>query len=260
MIHRSMPSRYDAVRAGSARSRVRCESLAEIAGSQRNSLCIFPHAGGTVADFLDWPSLVPGLDIDVLDLPGRSSRLHEEPLLDMESLATSAARARKFDSNTVLFGHSFGASLAVATCHEARRLGLPLPSTVAVSAAHPPPMHRDLQTLLEASNVELLRTLNEQFNTVPMDILDDADVADVLVRAVRADLTALAEYAPVDEDPLDSRLIILEPDHDTTTGAMEGWARYAKNVEHHIVPGGHFYIRDRSAMEFVSALLSARID
>lgn len=218
-------------------------------------VCVFPHAGGAVADYRTWTRDAVGMDVDVIDLPGRSSRLHEVPIEDMDRLATAAVRGMSFGLSTVFLGHSFGATLALATCYQARELGLTLPSTLAVSAARPPHLEHGLAGLLESSDTELLRGLNDQFDTVPEAILADPDVASVLSRAVRADLNALASYVPHSEDPLDLRLVILEPDDDTVTGKMFEWSHYAKQVEHHVVPGDHFYIRNTSVVSYVFDLL-----
>ncbi|MEX3510882.1 alpha/beta fold hydrolase [Kocuria carniphila] len=222
-------------------------------------LCVFSHAGGSVADFRSWTREMVGMDVDVIDLPGRSSRLHEDPIDDMDTLAAAVAQNVSIGSNVMFLGHSFGATLALATCFQARELGLSMPATLAVSAARPPHLEHGLTALLDSSDTELLRGLNEQFDTVPAAILADPDVASVLARAVRADLTALAHFVPRSKDPLDLRLVILEPDDDNVTGEMAEWSQYATSVEHHVVPGGHFYIRNTDAVGYVFDLLRSHI-
>ena len=97
----------------------------------RTRLYVFPYAGGNVAAFLHWSArLGPGIELSVINLPGRGLRLAEPHLTEIRSAAIQIAAAISADGadDFVFFGHSLGAVLqlevetrGIAEVHHRRR-------------------------------------------------------------------------------------------------------------------------------------------
>src|SRR5258708_8192662 len=78
-------------------------------------LFCFPHAGAGVSAFSTWtPELLPGVELCLVQLPGRENRIQETPitrlsvLVQMMADALSPTMTRPF----AFFGHSMGALIA----------------------------------------------------------------------------------------------------------------------------------------------------
>ncbi|MER7845370.1 thioesterase domain-containing protein [Kitasatospora sp. NPDC096077] len=87
------------------------------AAGARVQLVCFAHAGAGAAPFAGWPGLLPEWTaVSAVRLPGRESRLREQPLGSLDAVADAAAREiAALPGPVVLFGHCFGAVAAYRT-------------------------------------------------------------------------------------------------------------------------------------------------
>src|SRR4051812_7884010 len=90
----------------------------------RCRLVCFGPAGGGASFFRRWPDLVPSnVEVLAVQLPGRETRLAEEPHHDIMESAQAVVRSLMVRNGlpTVLFGHSMGALLALEAVRGLRR-------------------------------------------------------------------------------------------------------------------------------------------
>jgi medium-chain acyl-[acyl-carrier-protein] hydrolase len=87
-------------------------------------LFCFPYAGGNAAIFRTWPDLLPkNLEICPVQLPGRGTRLREEPFTELMPIVEELAAALRhyLDRPFAFFGHSMGAAIAFELARHLRQ-------------------------------------------------------------------------------------------------------------------------------------------
>jgi surfactin synthase thioesterase subunit/acyl-CoA synthetase (AMP-forming)/AMP-acid ligase II/acyl carrier protein len=190
-------------------------------------LYCFPHAGGSPSSFRDWQHHLQrqrtGLKVAVrvLSLPGRGGRFQETPWDDWDLpggseeggensnggyrgkfvTALTQAFLTDWDGMTpyAFFGHSFGTLLTYELILQLRRLDIrPLPLLNVVSAHRAPGISPELcgipqtHALPRSEFVDMIRT----WGLVPEEALDDDELVDVMLPALRADLRLDETHKP----------------------------------------------------------------
>ncbi|SEH01843.1 medium-chain acyl-[acyl-carrier-protein] hydrolase [Nonomuraea solani] len=214
-------------------------------------LICLPHGGGGTAAFRGWASGLPAtIEVCAVQLPGRESRMGEDPIDDMGVLLDGLAPAvvEVLDRPFALYGHSMGARVAFELSRRLRRMGAPAPRHLFVSGCpapqlpQPPPLH----PLPEA---ELVRRLRE-LGGLPPEVFEIPGVLDVLLPVMRADFAVVENCAYEPEPPLDHPVTAFcgttDPEADLAQTAA--WqAQTSAAFAAHEVPGGHFFVQDRRA-------------
>ena len=186
------------------------------------------------AELPDW------LDVCPVQLPGRSNRLDEPPVTDMQELVYLFLQAVDglLDRPIVLFGHSMGAAIAFAVAH---RLGAQVAHVFAAGRSaprgpHPGDLHRLDDAALERYLIRLGAT--------PPIVFTDPELRAHVLALLRADLTLNDSYS--DDRPLTATpLTVLggSDDPEVSPDALEGWrgltgGRFCRVV----LPGDHFFL------------------
>ncbi|SDS31907.1 thioesterase II family protein [Actinoplanes derwentensis] len=110
-------------------------------GDGATRLFCFAHAGGGSRFFLPWrEALAPHVQVCSIVLPGRESRLREEPRTSLGPLVRelTAALGPYLDRPFAFFGHSLGALLAYETARQLIAEGRPEPSVLLASGRQAP--------------------------------------------------------------------------------------------------------------------------
>jgi len=225
----------------------------------RVRLLVAPHAGAGPGTLRSLASDLP-LDVEVLglSLPGRERRFSEPPgasLTDVrDSLDEVAARA---PLPTVVFGHSFGALLAV---HIASALGAQCHGVV-VSGQVAGARKRWTDSI--RTDEELLSVLGMAGATT-LEVLDDADVRRSLLTALGADLRlgaqAAADLAGV---IVDAPIYVVTADADAVMpdGNPGHWRTHTRNeCEVVTIHGGHFALLGEAGSAAVRDVLRRATD
>ncbi|MFF3504442.1 thioesterase II family protein [Streptomyces sp. NPDC003247] len=215
-------------------------------------LVCFPHAGGAAGAYTALcRALAPTVEVVGVQYPARQDRLREEPVRDVRGLAERVARELGEDAGSArpraFFGHSMGALVAFET---ALLLGRDGPATRPVrlflSGRAAPSLGPGPSDHL-AGDAELLAELR-RLGGVGDGVLEDPDVVELIMPAVRADYQALAAYSWRPGTTLDRPLTVLVGDTDpivTREGAAQ-WRRLSTApTEVRSFTGGHFYLDDR---------------
>jgi medium-chain acyl-[acyl-carrier-protein] hydrolase len=224
--------------------------------NSRLRLFCLPHAGSGGAAYNTWRSFLPSwVDLCPIQLPGRETRLAEPLCSNADTLVEAMAEAVSSwtDKPYVLFGHSMGALLAFELAQRLRARSERLPMLLVLSArtaAHfeppSPPLH-------QLPPKEFLAQLEARYEGLPLDVLLDADMLDLFLPILRADITLIETYQFRPRPPLKVPILALAGSDDkTVTGpSMAAWQRHtAYQMQFNQLPGGHFYLWGESQAAF----------
>jgi surfactin synthase thioesterase subunit len=206
-------------------------------------LCL-PHAGSGASAYRRWPAaLGPAVEVGALQLPGRGSRIQEPPIVNPDDVAEAVWRAA--DRPYALFGHSMGGRLCYEVAWRLCERGGPLPVRLYLSACRPPDAAGlgPYEELVDRDDAELLRGAAHA-GGIPPEILASPEMCELILPALRADLTWLAGLAYRPRPPLPVPLVGFAGADDAVVppAAMAGWARHGTQFRQHVLPGDHFYV------------------
>lgn len=209
-------------------------------------MCV-PYAGAGAGVYRAWQQ-APGAMLDVVpvQLPGREEEFTVPFHRTVREAAEDVARRVVRDaggSPFVLFGHSLGAVLAYEATRCLWEAGGPLPRHLVVSGSVSPRRRRTPR--LSADPERAIAQLREL--TGQVDAFADPELRDLLLPALRADITMLDGYRPQPRRPLPIALTALRGTDDATVPVADwhDWAAYTsaafRTAE---LPGGHMYLTE----------------
>jgi surfactin synthase thioesterase subunit len=221
----------------------------------------FHHAGGSAAAYYPMARELPDdWDLRLLDLPGRGKRHAETPSADMTRVVAGAVEdvAPWLDAPILLFGHSYGAIVAVEVARELESLGRG-PLWVGVSGRIPPSLHQySRRHLAELDDDWLLQEMVELGGT-PDRIGELPDLRERFLQTVRADLRAVDSYQPEpNRKPLSCPLTVFGGIYDSwaPTSWLGSWHYETTGVfRQRLFPGGHFYFMGKTFPAFTRELV-----
>jgi pyochelin biosynthesis protein PchC len=226
------------------------------------SLFCFPHAGGAASYFRRWPAgLAPDIEVLAVQYPGREDRAGEPCVTTIADLADQiqAALGPSLPGTFAFFGHSMGAILAFEVARRIAREDGRGPAHLFVSGRPAPPRHRH-HNLHRAGNPAFIAELASLGGTDPR-ILQDSEVLELILPAMRGDYTASETYRFEPGPPLSCDITAMTGDHDAlnTTAEAAAWSAHTTGAfTLRVYPGGHFYLDDCRAqvLEMISSSLA----
>ncbi|WP_328303158.1 alpha/beta fold hydrolase [Streptomyces sp. NBC_00435] len=218
----------------------------------------FPHSGGSPGEYMRWSDRLPGTEVWGVQLPGRGSRLAESPFTDMPELVDAVVSGLGFTGPYVLFGHSLGALVAFETAHALRERGLPGPRALLLSGSAAPHVLRPFPSLSDLEGEELVAAVEKVYGPVPPEIHQDAELRDMLLDGLRADLRVVGQYTHRGRPALDVPITVFAGSGDDETPAeLAAWqACTTAACEVRMFQGDHFYFRE-SPDAFFTALTAS---
>jgi medium-chain acyl-[acyl-carrier-protein] hydrolase len=213
----------------------------------RLRLFCFPYAGGSSLVFRQWPDgLPPDVELCAVQLPGRGARMRETPFKRMSPLVEALAEVLPpfFDRPFAFFGHSMGATIGFELARRLRRARASGPARLLISGRQPPQApyaDRATYSLSDAALIDELR----QLNGTPSEVLEHAEMMQLLLPLLRADLELIQTYAYEPEPPLSCPVSAFggirdaEADHDV----LQQWAEQTTaEFSLEMFPGDHFFL------------------
>lgn len=218
--------------------------------TERVKLVCLPFAGAGASFYRPWADRVSdAMEIVPLQLPGRERLIDDEPYRDTveatEGLLGQLREKIPARAKVVLFGHSLGAVLAYELAHRLVAAADVELLRLFVSGS-PAPAAQRRQRATGLSDDEFLAQVNE-FAGYRHEALDDPEMREMILPALRADVEMHENYVPSTAAPLDAPITVVRGEDDQLVGFDEaaGWAKVAGlDFEHVEVPGGHMYLTE----------------
>ncbi|MFB6549720.1 thioesterase II family protein [Streptomyces sp. NPDC056405] len=207
-----------------------------------------PHAGAGVAAVRDLCRAVGRFAVPVaVRLPGREARMKEEPLRDLHMMAEGAAEAIAVHAQgrpITVYGHCSGAIVAFEVV---RRLTGCDVRTLFLSAHEPP--DRVLREGAHRFPLDRFVRRVAADGYVPDFVLDDDELLELLVPALRADYEAIETYHCVAGATVEPGIVGLLGTADTAVDQQDftAWSAFTEGgFRLHRLDGGHNLLLDRS--------------
>ena len=220
--------------------------------SATRRLVCFPHAGGGTIFFRSWARLVPpDVELLVVHYPGREDRVAEPMVGSVGEAARAAADALLAEPacETVLFGHSMGASMAYETLRLLEAKGHSGAGRLCVSARKAAgfPERVDAAPRSDANLLDLLRI----HGGTPEELLENEGFRHMLLPTLRDDYLVVDSYRPDPAaQPLRAEVLAFVGDSDASVSVDEAatWAGVTSGeFRMRVLPGGHFYLAEHIA-------------
>jgi surfactin synthase thioesterase subunit len=211
----------------------------------RQRLLCFPHAGGGTAVFRGWPALLPQVEVCVVSLPGRASRIREPFVQGWEDLLSLLADWWRpgQDLPFAFFGHCFGALLAFELTRRLCQIKAPLPGRLFLSGLPAPQLSRRFAPLHHLPDREFIEAVGRRYNSVPDILLQDEDRFAVTVPPLKEDFRLYETYQFLEAPPLPRPITAYGGQDDPIVRPQEmlGWADHTTaGFSLETLPGDHF--------------------
>ena len=215
----------------------------------RIQLFCFPYAGAGAAPFAPWQRALPDVAVRPVRLPGREARLSEPAFASVFPLVESAAEALapELEQPYALFGHSMGALISFELARHVRRLGLPAPRVVVVSAQPAPHLPLLRPPLYDLPEDEFLVEV-ERFGGTQPAVLADRELLALLVSTLRADFSVTDTYELPPEPALESPIAMFggRDDPFAPVETMAAWREHTTRPDGlRLLDGGHFVVHEQ---------------
>ncbi len=214
-------------------------------------LVCFAYAGGSSATYLPWLKLLhPDVELIVCQLPGRGTRLFEDPYDQIEPLIQDLCNAIQPLCNMplVFFGHSMGSKVAYELCIAMQDKHLPLPVHVIASAAAAPFHLRRKAPIHDLPEQEFITALSK-LNGTPQQVLNNPELMALFLPALRADFKLVETYINTSRTVVPTRLTLMGGVMDETVSPSElaDWNKlFTHTSKIRWFEGDHFYINHKT--------------
>jgi medium-chain acyl-[acyl-carrier-protein] hydrolase len=216
-------------------------------GTARLRLYCFPYAGGGTQIYRRYAQLLPpGIEVCMVQLPGRERRFSEPASTSVDKLVRALLPVMRAETDLpwAFFGHSLGALIAYELARALRADGLPLPRHLFVSAhgaPHLPDTHPPIHNLPDDEFIEELKELNG----TPAEVFEEQELVDLMLPLIRADFTAAETYEYEPQPPLDCPITVFGGSDDPLVSEDEltPWQEHTVlDCTCHSFEGDHFFI------------------
>ena len=222
----------------------------------------FPNAGVGASAFRLWHGEVPDdIEVCVVQLPGRESRLREPPIVSIPELAAKIMPVVRLFSDLpfAFFGHSMGALVASEVTRSLEASGASMPRLLVVSSRRPPHLPGLETPISHLPDDDFVAAIQSRYGGIPPEILAEPDIMQVVLPGLRADFVALETHRPEPRPPVSCPISALGGRNDRLTPAehLEAWREETRAAfRMRLFDGGHFYLfeqRQHVLSEVISA-------
>jgi surfactin synthase thioesterase subunit len=171
----------------------------------------------------------------------------------MNDLVTLIIRAMEGATELpfAFFGHSMGAILAWAVTHGLADAGRPLPRHLIVSGRRGPRVADREPKLSGLTDAAFIAAIKNRYGGIPDELARDAEVMEVLLPPLRADIAALEsfELPAAKRLPLPISVLGGRDDRMTTLDDLAAWSdETSSELRLRLYPGGHFYLDEQRSV------------
>ena len=230
----------------------------------RIRLFCFPYAGGGPAIYRLWPQSLPSLvEVCVAQLPGRGTRLRDQPFTSLDTLIEAAAEAIAplLDKPFALFGHSMGAMISFELARRLREQGRPQPAHLFVSGRQAPQLPKQDPISHNLPEADLRRELL-RLNGTPKEVLEHPELMELMLPLLRADFSVVETYVYRPGVPLDCPLTAFGGlrDSEVSREQLDAWREQTTGeFALRMLPGDHFFLNDAQAQTLLLSALTREL-
>ena len=217
--------------------------------AQARLFCL-PYAGGDALIYRSWSGdLSSDLEVCAFQFPGRGKRISEPRFTRMDALVPALVEAMRgrLDLPFMIFGHSLGALIAFELARALRRMALPQPKRLFLSARRAPQLPSRIAEIHRLPESEFREELYRG-GGVPREVLDHEELMALMSPMLRADYEIVETYRFSPEAPLDVPFTIFGgiADEDVDRPALEAWQEQTSAaVRIEMLPGDHFFLNSQ---------------
>lgn len=211
----------------------------------------FPFAGGGASVYREWPAdLSEDVEVCAIQLAGRETRFNEPAVDRMDPLIGQLLEgiAGYLDRPFALFGHSMGALIAFELTRRLRAMGREPDHFFASGsrAPHVPSREPARHSLPDNEFIAAIQALNG----VPPELLENMEVMELMLPALRNDFRLAETYTFRPQPPLRCPVTVFggHEDKTVTREDLEAWSAHTTaHFEAHVLPGDHFFLNSSRA-------------
>lgn len=218
-------------------------------GARHRLLCL-PHPGAGAGEYAAWaPLLPPEVEVVAIQLPGREDRISEPAFTEATEMVPLVVQVLRpyLQLPFSFFGHSGSGLFAFEL---ARALGAHFqcePAHLFVSGQAAPHLTDQLPPLHALTDSEFIEAVYG-IGGMARAVLDNPDLKDLVLPALRADFIMWERYRFEPGPPLSVPITVFGGDRDERApkAALEAWRDHTTGAfEVLLFEGSHFFVRDR---------------
>jgi medium-chain acyl-[acyl-carrier-protein] hydrolase len=210
--------------------------------------CI-PYAGGSADIYRAWQRWFPEqIDICLVHLPGRGTRVREEPFTQLTPLVKSIAAhiGGEIKVPYVLYGHSMGALLSFELARELLSRHRNAPAHIFVSGCRAPQWPKTGPPTFNLPHDKFIGEL-KRLNGTPKMVLDDPELMEVFLEILRADFEVVDTYKYCTGERFSCPITVYGglQDERISVESCHAWQEQTSaSCKVQMFEGDHFFIRD----------------
>ncbi len=220
----------------------------------RLRLFCFHYLGGGASAFRQWSdSFPPEIQVCPIQLPGRESRINEQPFQRIESLVEMLAQVLYpyLDRPFAFYGHSMGALISFELARQLRRQHGLIPVHLFAAAYYAPHTISPFQKINDMKESELISSLPRLLDA-PESLLKNTEFIEALLPTVKADLQIVGKHVYSDEEPLACPISAFGglQDKEVSDDDLSAWSKHTQSKFNlQMFPGKHlFLLSDREIL------------
>ncbi|MEB3358920.1 MAG: alpha/beta fold hydrolase [Synechococcales bacterium] len=227
-------------------------------------LFCFPYAGGSARVYRDWGDRLPAqVEVCPVELPGRGRRITAPLFTSLDELLPHLGEALVpwLDKPFACFGHSLGGVIAFEWVRWLRQNRQPQPAHLWISAVRAPHLVANTPPIHDLPRAEFLAELR-RYNGTPAEILENAELMDLMLPTLRADFALLETYGYWPQPPLTCSITALWGERDAIVKPeeMAPWQQHTVGTfSLEAVSGDHFFIHQPHVLRSVQLYFSQQI-
>jgi medium-chain acyl-[acyl-carrier-protein] hydrolase len=174
--------------------------------------------------------------------------LREKPFTSMCPLIEAlAAELEACDERPyALYGHSLGGIIAFELARAMRARGGRQPLHLFASASRAPHLPCQRPAIRDLSDIELLEEVHHRYESVPLQLMTDPELRELLLPCLRADLALLETYQYVEAEPLACGITCFGAIRDrmVSSDAIEQWRMHTSGkFRMQLLEGSHLFLQ-----------------
>jgi surfactin synthase thioesterase subunit len=220
-----------------------------VTDKKNGTLLCFPFSGSGAAMFAGWKNhLIDDVNLLAAQLPGRESKIRQRPCEDLvataDAISASVAAGEFRDDKLFLAGFSLGALLAFEVARGLRRRGFGIELLI-IGSSRAPQGRWARGALHKLPDKKFITKLQQQYSAIPQPVLDNAELLQLMLPMLRADIKMFETYRYQDDQPLACELLSLHGSSDSMVQPKHvyPWREMATFFRHRTFDGDHYFVR-----------------